>query len=112
MLQSDGLRMLIFLTVASLGSFAMVALFAVGSESWQDDFPHKIQYGLFPFWQMVDDGTVSGARSSNVLYAGVVETVLAGAGVILIVCVAWVGLIGTRLRREHQRDDSTLPFEL
>ena len=88
----------------------MVALFAVGSESWlgsegwHSDYPHEIQYGLFPFWQTVDNGGVSGLRSSRILFAGLVETALAGFGIIFIVFVAWAKLIGGTPERDYPTD--------
>jgi hypothetical protein len=90
-------RLLIFILIASLGIVAIVAMFAVGSESWHDDSPHKIQHGLFPFWQMVDNGRVSEKKSSRILYTGLAETALAGVGIIFIVCFAWAKLMGTTL---------------
>jgi hypothetical protein len=106
--QSNMTRMLIFLLIAVLGVVAMMALFAVGCEIWNDDYPHKIQYGLFPFWQIVDDGPLSGYRSSHILYTGLVETALAAAGIILLVYLAWTRLMDASPPRNH----STLPFEL
>ena len=106
--QSNMTRMLIFLLIAVLGVVAIVALFAVGCEIWNDDYPHKIQYGLFPFWQIVDDGPLSGYRSAQILYTGLAETALAAVGVILIVYIAWTRLMGTTPQRNH----STLPFDL
>jgi ABC-type oligopeptide transport system substrate-binding subunit len=100
-------RLLIFIFIASLGIFAIVALFAVGSESWHEESPHKIQHGLFPFWQTVDDGRVSGKSSSRILYAGLVETALAGVGIIFIICFAWAKLIGTTFEQNQATDHET-----
>lgn len=82
----------------------MVALFAVGSESWHYYPPHKIQYGLFPFWETVDNGGVLEPGSSRILYAGLVETALAGFGIIFIVYIAWAKLIGATLERDYATD--------
>jgi hypothetical protein len=100
-------RLLIFIFIASLGIVAIAALFAVGSESWHDDSPHKIQHGLFPFWQTVDNGRVSEKGSSRILYTGLVETALAGMGIIFIVCFAWAQLIGAALERNQATDHVT-----
>ena len=97
-------RLLIFIFIVSLGIIAMVALFAVGSESWHYDYPHKIEYGLFPFWQTVDNGGVSEKDSSEILYAGLVETALAGVGIMFVVYVAWAKLIGPTLERDYVTD--------
>ena len=97
-------RLLIFIFIASLGIVAIVALFAIGSESWHDDSPHKIQYGLFPFWQTVDNGGVSEKKSSHILYAGLAETALAGVGIIFIVCFAWAKLMGATLDQNQATD--------
>jgi hypothetical protein len=98
------LRLLIFILIGSLGVVAMAALFAVGSENWHDDYPHKVQYGLFPFLQTVDNGRVSEKGSSRILYMGLVETALAAFGIIFIVYTAWGKLIGATLERK-QIDD-------
>src|SRR4051812_19269571 len=101
------LRLLIFIFIGSLGVVAIVALFAVGSESWHDDYPHKMQYGLFPFLQTVDHGGVPDKSFSRILYTGLVETALAGVGIIFIVYFAWAKLISATFERNHathQRD--------
>src|SRR5712675_2597841 len=98
-------RLLIFIFIVALGIIAMVALFAVGSESWHYDYPHKIEYGLFPFWQTVDNGGVSEKGSSHILYTGLVETALAGVGILCIVYVAWAKLIGATFEGDHGTDE-------
>jgi len=97
-------RLLIFILIASLGIVAIVALFAVGSESWHDDSPHKIQHGLFPFWQTVYNGGASGKNSSRILYPGLAETTLASVGIIFIVYFAWAKLMGTTLEQNQAAD--------
>ena len=99
------LRLLIFIFIVALGIIAMVALFAVGSESWHYDYPHKIEYGLFPFWQTVDNGGVSGPSSSRILYTGLVETALAGVGIVFIIYIAWAKLIGATFERDRGTDE-------
>jgi hypothetical protein len=93
-------RLLIFILIGSLGVIAMVALFAVGSENWHDDYPHKVQYGLFPFLQQVDNGGVSEKGSLRILYLGLAETALAGVDIIVVVHAAWAKLIGATLERK------------
>jgi hypothetical protein len=97
-------RLLIFILIASLGIVGMVALFAIGSESWHDDSPHKIQHGLFPFWQTVDNDRVSKKNSSRILYPGLAETALAGVGIIFIVYFAWAKLMRTTLEPNQTAD--------
>jgi hypothetical protein len=97
-------RLLIFIFIASLGVFAIVALFAIRSESWHEDYPHKMQYGLFPFWQTVDDGRAPKKSSSRLLYGGLMETALAGTSVLLFVYMSWGKLLGATLERNCKTD--------
>src|ERR1700744_1371688 len=118
------LRFLIFMFIAALGFGTIMALLAAGSEWWNDDYPHKIQCGLFPYWQCevldnekdleaasarkiesglfpfwraVDIGADFKKGYSKVLYTGVIETGVAVIGVILIVYLAWIKLVVTNL---------------
>src|ERR1700742_2663969 len=90
-------RLLIFIFIESFGVFATVALFAIRSEGWHEDYPHKLQYGLFPFWQTVDDGGAPKKSSSHILYGGLMETAVAGFSVLLFVYIAWSKLLGAAL---------------
>ena len=88
------LRLFIFIIIAILGVVAMVALFAVGSESWNGERPYKIEQGFFPYWQTVDDGDLPAKSTSQLLYVGLLETSLACAVISFIIYVAWRGLVG------------------
>jgi hypothetical protein len=95
-------RLLIFVFIASLGVVAVVALFAIESESWNGDHPHKVQYGLFPFWQTTDNGGIHEKSSSGPLYKGIVETALAAVSISTIVYISWVKLIRAALKKNDK----------